>query len=81
MWHRGKELNPGFDTWVKKILWNRKWQLTPVFLPGKFRGKGSLANYSLWGRKELNMIELTHIKIVQGSFSNRGPGTLRGIRT
>jgi len=25
----------GFDLWVRKILWWRKWQPTPVFLPGK----------------------------------------------
>ena len=26
---------PGFDPWVRKILWRRKWQPTPVLLPGK----------------------------------------------
>ena len=26
------------DLWVGKILWNRKWHGTPVFLPGKFLG-------------------------------------------
>ena len=25
--------------WVGKILWSRKWQPTPVFLPGKFHGQ------------------------------------------
>ena len=25
----------GFDSWVRKIPWRRKWQPTPVFLPGK----------------------------------------------
>ena len=25
----------GYDPWVGKILWRRKWQPTPVFLPGK----------------------------------------------
>ena len=25
----------GFDPWVRKILWRRKWQATPGFLPGK----------------------------------------------
>ena len=32
-----------FDPWVKKIPWRRKWQLTPVFLPGKSHGQRSLA--------------------------------------
>jgi len=44
----------GFDPWVEKIPWRRKWQLTPVFLPGKFYGQGSLAGYSPWGRQELD---------------------------
>ena len=30
---------------------------TPVFLPGKFHGQRSLAGYSPWGCKELNMTE------------------------
>ena len=28
----------GFDPWVGKISWSRKWQTFPVFLPGKFHG-------------------------------------------
>ena len=32
-----------FDPWVKKIPWRRKWQPTPVFLPGKPHGQGNLA--------------------------------------
>ena len=27
----------GFDPWVRKIPWSRKWHLTPEFLPGKFQ--------------------------------------------
>ena len=37
-----------FDPWVGKFHWRRKWQLTPVFLPGKSHGQRSLAGYSLW---------------------------------
>jgi len=29
----------GFDSWVRKILWKRKWQPTPVFLPEKLYGQ------------------------------------------
>ena len=36
----------GFDPWVGKIPWNRKWQPTPVFLPVKFHGQRSLRGYS-----------------------------------
>ena len=30
-------------------VWRRKWQPTPLFLPGEFHGQGSLAGYSPWG--------------------------------
>ena len=41
-----------FDPWVGKISWRRKWQPTPVFLPGKSHGQRSLASYTPWGSKE-----------------------------
>ena len=41
----------GFDPWVEKIPWRRKWQLTPVFLPGKFYGQRSLVTSSPRDRK------------------------------
>ena len=47
----------GFHLSVRKIPQSRKWQQTPVFLPGKFRGQRSLAGFSPWGCKELNTIE------------------------
>ena len=33
-----------FDPSVRKILWRRKWQPTPVFLPGEFQGQRSLVD-------------------------------------
>ena len=39
-----------FNPWVRKIPWRRKWQPTPVFLPGESHGQRSLAGYSPWGR-------------------------------
>ena len=42
----------GLDPWVRKILWSRTWQPTPVFLPGEFHGQRSLAGYSPWGHKQ-----------------------------
>ena len=39
--------------------WRRKWQPTPVFLPGESQGRGSLMGYSLWGLTELDMAEVT----------------------
>ena len=41
----------GFDPWIRQILWRRKGQPTPVFLPGKFHGQRSLVGYSPWGCK------------------------------
>ena len=32
----------GFDPWVGKVLWSRKWQPIQVFLPGRFYGQRSL---------------------------------------
>ena len=54
--------DPGsIDRWVGKIPWRRKWQPTPVFLPGESHGQRSLVGYSPWGGKELDMTEqLTH---------------------
>ena len=50
-----------FSSWVGKIPWRRKWQPTPVFLPGQPHGQRSLVGYSPWGHKELDTTEqLTH---------------------
>ena len=40
-----------------KIPWSRKWQLTPVFLPGESQGQRSMAGYSPWGHKESDTTE------------------------
>ena len=50
---------PGFDPWVGKIPWRRKWQPTPVFLPGESRGQRSLAGYSPQGPKESDTTKVT----------------------
>ena len=39
--------------------WRRKWQPTPVFLPGESQEPGSLVGCRLWGRTELDTIEVT----------------------
>ena len=39
--------------WVRKVPLRKKWQLTPVFLPGKSHGQRSLADYSPWGHKSI----------------------------
>ena len=41
------------NPWVGKSPWKRKWQPTPVFLPGKSHGQRSQAGYSPWGCKRV----------------------------
>ena len=50
------------ETWVGKILWRRKWQPTPVLLPGKSMDGGAwiLFAYSPWGHRESDMTERLH---------------------
>ena len=57
-WFNGKESTCqcrrcNFDPRVRKSPWRRKWQPSPVFLPGKSHGQRSLAGYSLWGCKRV----------------------------
>ena len=52
-WLRGKESDCqardiGFNPWVGKIPWKRKWRPTPVFFPGQTRVQRSLVGYSPW---------------------------------
>ena len=50
--------------WLKfRIFWSRKWQPTPVFLPGRFHGQNSPADYSPWDGKESDMTEHTHTNL------------------
>ena len=49
------------------IPWSRKWQHTPVFLPGKFHGWRSPA-FSLWGCKESDTSEHEWMYIINFNF-------------
>ena len=66
---------PGFNPWVGKISWRRKWQPTAEFLPGKSHGQRNLVGYSPWGHKESDRTERLHFHFhslrasVLGSFS------------
>ena len=44
----------GFDPWVRKMSWRRKWQLTLVFLPGKSQGQRILVG---WSCREMDMTQ------------------------
>ena len=45
---------------VEKIPWRRKWQPTPVFLPGEPHGQRSLVGYSPWGCKVWDKTEAAY---------------------
>ena len=55
----GREAQEGGDICIHiaDSSWRRKRQPTPVFLSGKPHGLRSLASYSPWGHKELDMTE------------------------
>ena len=60
-WRRHKRR--GFDPWVGKIPWSRKWQPAPVFLPGKFHRQRSLVGYiQSTGSQRAMSIHIHHIK-------------------
>ena len=42
-----------------QIAWRRKWQPTPVFLPGESQGRGSLVGCCLWGHRKSDTTEVT----------------------
>ena len=46
--------------WTTFKVWTRKWQPTPVFLPGKSHGPRSLIGYSPWGLKESDTTKRLH---------------------
>ena len=64
---------PGFSPQVGKVPWSRDWLHTPVFLPGEFHGQRSMAGYSPWGRKELDMTEQLTVSSLS-TFSQRDVG-------
>ena len=63
----GKRLSTMWETWVqslgREVPWRRKWQPTPIFLPGESHGQRSLVGYSPWGRKESDTTEWLHFQI------------------
>ena len=53
------------------LAWRRRWQPTPVFLPGEFHEQRSLASYSPWGCKELDTTE----QLTYTHYCNQKPKT------
>ena len=54
----------GSIPWVGKIPWRRKWQPTPVLLPGKSYGQRSLVGYTPRGSNESDTTERTHFVLL-----------------
>ena len=54
-------------------IWRRKWQPTPVLLPGKFHGWRTLVGYSAWGPKESDTTERLHFHFLP-VLESRNPG-------
>ena len=68
---------PRFEPWVRKIPWRRKWQSTPVFLPGESHGQKSLVSPSPLGCKELDITEqLTFLTWKWSWLAHPGSGDL-----
>ena len=65
-----------------KIPWRRKWQLTPVFLPGEPHEQRSLGGYSLWVAKESGKTECACMPATDASYlkSTEGFGIPRFSR-
>ena len=78
-WLSGKEptcqcRRHGFNPWVRKIRWTRKWQLTLVFLHGKPHGQRNLVGYSPWGCKRFGHNLATKQQSCMSSFWNFNAG-------
>ena len=57
---------------VRKILWSRKWQPTPAFLPEKSHGQRSLEDHSPWGLQWVGHDWLiTHMPVLSRNKSER----------
>ena len=64
----------GFDPWVRKIPWRRKWQPTPVLVPGKPHAQRSLVGYSPWDHKRARHNWVTKQYLLPFQQSSRQPG-------
>ena len=59
----------GFNPWVGKIPWRRKWEPTPVFLLGKSHVQRSLRGYSPWGCKRVGHdLTTEHTRTLYNSY-------------
>ena len=76
-----KRLPAMWETQVRSLGWEdpleRKWQPTPVPLPGKSHGQRSLVCYSSWDRKESDMTE--RLKIIHVNIKSHDTSALYNV--
>ena len=61
---------PGFNPWVRKVSWRRKWQPTSVFLHGKCHGQRILAGYSPGDAKNWTWLSDSTFTVIILQFSS-----------
>ena len=60
----------GFNPWFWKIPWSRKWQPTPVFLPGESHGQRRLVGHSPWvAKSQTRLSDWTELKLLQSCLT------------
>ena len=66
-----------FDPWVRKIPWRRKWQPTPVYLPGESHGQRGLVAivHGVGLSKELDMTEQLTLQLEKKPAKQQRPRT------
>ena len=72
-----------FNPWVRKIPWRRKWQLTPVSLPGKSHGQRSLVDYVHGVTKSWTWLSTCYwplLRALGGSVHQRKSQIMRKIK-
>ena len=66
-----------------RFPWRRKWQPTPVLLPGKFHGHRRLAGYSPWSLKDSDMTEhaCMHVPCIYKIITSKGSTKMRNLQS
>ena len=67
-----------FNPWVRRILWRRKWEPTPLFLPGESHGQRSLTGYIPNSHKESNMPEWLSTVVISNYSLTRWASIISG---
>ena len=60
------------------LHWRRKWQPTPVFLPGESQGRVNVVGCRLWGRTELDRTEVTQKQSTSSKGKEKKRKNLKG---